>query len=415
VDQGNIFFRVLVVASLLPFLAFAQSASEYNQLGFEAYQAGRYEDAVGYFESAYARDSKVEAIVKNLTNARMSAAQALALEGKFEAAVLHLERAMAVSPDNFAPLVQAGAYFLRMNRVSDAIFRLEEAIKLKPGVIEAHELLGEAYYQDNDLPSARAQWDYVLELEPDRPGLRARYEKAFREESVEQDFNRGGSRHFAVTYPKEALYASKRGVVLSTLERAYLDIGRQMGRVYPPTPIQVIVYSAEQFTEATQLDAHVGAVYDGKIRAPLTDANGRMLSDEELKRRLVHEYVHVVVRHITQDRTPWWVNEGLAEMLSVPYGAEQERLLKKAYRESVAFALKDLEGRQLQRHTPAVLRLAYAHAHAGVRHLWTRFGQMRFRQFLDELASGTDAEEALYKHFRKRYADLDMEIARGLR
>ena len=406
---------LLVLPLLLPVLAFAQSASEYNELGVEAYGNGRFDDAVSFFESAYKRKTGSEPIVKNLANARMAAAQAAAKDGDFDGAVRHLERAIALAPENHAPLAQLGAYYLQINLVSDAIFRLEEAIQLKPGVVDAHELLGEAYYRDNDLSSARVQWDYVLEIEPERPGLSERYEKAFREESVEQNFNRGSSRHFSLTYPKDQRYASKRADVLRYLEGAYMDIGRQMGRVYPPTPIQVIIYSAEQFTEATQLDAHVGAVFDGKIRTPLTDAKGRFLTDAELKRRLVHEYVHVVVRHLARDGVPWWVNEGLAEHLSRPFGPEQERLLKKAYNENVTFSLQELEGQQLKQLSPNALRLAYCHAHAAIHHLWKRYGQRRISFLLEDLSDGLEVEEALYKGYRKRYADLDSDLTANLR
>jgi hypothetical protein len=47
--------------------------------------------------------------------------------------------------------------------------------------------------------------------------------------------------------------------------------------------------------------------------------------------------------------------------------------------------------------------------------LWSRYGQRRFQEFLATLAAGTPTEEALQKHFRKRYADLDADLVRALR
>lgn len=383
--------------------------AEYNNLGITAYNAGRYREAVTYFEKAYdgARDNQT--VHRNLCNAHQAMANDFAKKNDFTDATSHLMKAIGVDPENPSPLVQLGSYYLRMDRISDAIFRLEEAIELKPGELEAHELLGEAYYRDNDLPSARVQWDYVLAMDPKRTELKERYEKAFREESVESDFNRAGSRHFKISYPKGMEY-STRARILNVLEGAYWDIGKKLGGTYPPPPIQVIIYDADQFSEATKMDANVGALYDGKIRAPMTDASGQALPEEEMKRRLIHEYVHVVVRNQLAEKAPWWLNEGLAEALSHSVEQSEQNLLSKAYAENVAFHLGDLEAHQLKALSAEPLRLAYAQAHATVSLLLTRFGQPKMAQFLSVLTSGQTAEAALGKVYHHTYAKLEAEV-----
>jgi tetratricopeptide (TPR) repeat protein len=296
-----------IAVALAAALAGAQTPVEYNNRGIEAYNKGQFRPAVQYFERAYEGAPDSATVRRNLCNAHQAVANELAQAGNYQEAVRHLEVAIGVEPRNPSPLVQLGSYYLRMDLVREAIYRLEEAIEVKPGELDAHELLGEAYYRDNDLSSARAQWDYVLEVDPSRDMLRQRYEKAFREESVEYDFNRAGSRHFKITYPKSVPVAM-RSRVLTMLERAYMEVGRKFGGVYPPSPVQVVVYDAEGFSDATQLASHVGAVYDGKIRAPLTNAEGQWLAEDEIKRRLTHEYVHVVVRHLGGPNVPWWLN-----------------------------------------------------------------------------------------------------------
>ncbi len=382
---------------------------EYNNLGISAYNAGRFKEAVAYFEKAYdgARDNQT--VRRNLCNAHQAIANDLAKQSNFADATLHLSKAIGVDPENPSPLVQLGSYYLRMDRVSDAVFRLEEAIELRPGELDAHELLGEAYYRDNDLPSARVQWEYVLAMDPKRSELRERYDKAFREESVESDFNRAGSRHFKISYPKGMPYPL-RARMLNVLEGAYWDIGKRLGGSYPPPPIQVIVYDAQQFTEATQMDANIGALYDGKIRAPMTDGSGQPLPEEEMKRRLIHEYVHVVVRNQLAEKAPWWLNEGLAEALSHSLEASELSLLHKAFTDGGAFHLSDLEAHQLKALGADPLRLAYAQAHATVSLLLTRFGQPRMTQFVSTLASGLKAEEALAKVYHRTYAKLEEEV-----
>ncbi len=392
----------------------AQDPVEYNNLGIQAYNAKQFEEAVKWFERAYrqARDNTV--VRRNLCNAHQALADQLAKQNNLNGAVQHLTTAISVDPENPTPLIQLGAYCLRMDRVSDAIFRLEEAIELKPGELDAHELLGEAYYRDNDIPSARVQWDYVLQIDPNRKELRERYDKAFREENVETDFNRSGSRHFKISYPKGMAYPV-RARVLNILEGAYWDIGRKLGGIYPPPPIQVIIYDATQFSEATQLDANIGAVYDGKIRAPMMDDAGQPLSEDELKRRLVHEYVHVVVRHRCGEKVPWWLNEGLAETLSREMEPAETGMLRNAYESGIAFHLAALEAHQLKALGPQALRLAYAQSHATVSLLWGRFGQNRMQPFLGDIASGISTEEALNRNYRKTYAKLEADVEAGIR
>lgn len=416
--RGGAVLCTALVAVLWAWTAQAQVAlsyaAEYNTKGIQAYEQGDYTEAIRYFEKAYELAADHGTVRHNLCNANMARANELAMDKQYQAAIDLLKVAISVEPENVAPLIQLGSYYLSIGDTNQAIFRLEEAIELKPGELAAHELLGEAYYRDNDIPSARAQWDYVLEVDPARKGLRDKYNKAFREESVEQDFKRSGSRHFRVSYPKEIPYSVKSRV-LTVLERAYLDIGRKLGGVYPPAPIQVIIYERGQFEEATQLDSHIGAIYDGKIRTPLTTPSGDWLDDEELTRRLTHEYTHVVVRHLVGDNVPWWLNEGLAETFSKDVSSAEWRLLQEAQASRGLFQLPALEVHQLKKLDAQALRLAYAQSHATVNMLWSRFGQHRMVQFLDDLSEGMAPEEALRQHYRRSYTSLETEVAKSLR
>lgn len=419
-NTHGVAFRALIVA-LLPTLAVAiafahawvasaQEVAELNRRGIAAYDSGRFAEAIEHFEAATQLAPDQPTLKQNLCNAVQSLADQHARNNDFASAITYAERAVQLAPENAAPLIQLGSYYLRLDRVSDAIFRLEEAIEVKPGELDAHELLGKAYYEDNDLPSARAQWEYVLKMDPKRTALKELYEKAFREESVEWDFRKKESQNFKLSYPEGVDYAV-RATVLRILEKAYRDIGGQLGKVYPPEPVQVIVYAGEQFTEATQLASHVGAVYDGKIRAPLTDEKGAYLSDQELSRRLTHEYVHVVVRQIAGPNVPWWVNEGLAEQLSYTMDENDTQYLLTAYQERRTYPLNRLEGELLFSLQPEQLRVAYRQAHATMSYIWRRFGRTRTQQFLSDLAKGTPTEEALKLRFNRTYAQLGEEVA----
>ena len=410
--RTNFLWAVAVMTALAASGAHTQERhpAEYNNQGVEAFNSGNFNLAISLLEQAYALTPESTIVQRNLCNAYQGQANEYGLRKEYRGAMPYLERAMRVDPDNVSPRVQAGSYFLNLNEVNAAITHLEEAIRLKPGDLNAHELLGQAYYMDNDLSSARAQWDYVLEMEPNRPNLRERYEKAFREESVEYDFNRWKSRHFRISYPPD-VPAAIRTNVSAILDRAYIDIGRTLGGVFPPPPIHVVLYSAEQFSEATLLDGHIGAVYDGKIRSPLTDAHGNWLSEEELRRRLVHEYVHVVVRNIAGDHVPWWLNEGLAETLSKTMSSADVQRLRELYAYGTPFSLNQLESNRVLSRDPASLRLAYLQSHATVDFLWSRFGRIKMMAFLRAVSTGMGAESAFQATYRRNYANLEWDIA----
>ncbi len=383
---------------------------EYNNKGVEAFNAGEYSQAISLLEQAYTLSPESEVVRRNLCNSYQGIANTHGLKKEFRKAVPYLERAVDIDPENASPRTQLGSYYLNLGDVSAGIRQIEEAIRIKPGDLNAHEMLGQAYYMDNDLASARIQWDYVLEMDPDRHELRKRYEKAFREESVEYDFNRWKSRHFSITYPPGVLPAV-RSTVASVLDRAYIDIGRTLGGIYPPQPIYVVLYTAEQFTEATRLEGHIGAVYDGKIRSPLTDGNGAWLSQEELRRRLVHEYVHVAVRSIAGDKLPWWLNEGLAEALSRTFENDDAARLRELYASGTVYSFSQLSGSQVSSKNPEALRIAYLQSHAAVDLLWKRFGRARMMTFLRSLSSGMNTAQAFQSAYRRKLEDFEWDLA----
>ncbi|MBI1318201.1 MAG: tetratricopeptide repeat protein [Candidatus Hydrogenedens sp.] len=399
----------LAAAAAVTALAATQDVARLNDLGIAAYDQKDYATAVENFRAAYARSGSSKTLERNLTNALQALANEQAESSNYDAAITNLEQAISIAPDNVAPFVQLGACFLRQNRVSDAIFRLEEAIEIEPGNLDAHELLGKAYYEDNDLPSARAQWDYVLQVDPSRTKLQELYEKAFREESVEWDFQRKSTRNFSLSYPGEVPY-DVRNRLVRILETAYREVGTQFGRVYPPDPVQVIFYGPDQFAQATQMDGHVGALYDGKIRSPLTDERGSYLDEEEMRRRLTHEYVHVIVRQLAGGNVPWWINEGLAETLSSQLTDADRAEVAKAYAEGHTYPLSQLEGDLLREFDAKQLRYAYRQAHVTIAYLWQRYGRTRLQGLMADLARGVPPQEAIRNSYHISYEQLERAV-----
>ena len=391
-----------------------EEAAEHNLRGVEHYNAGQWERAIDAFYDAHELAPDNATVRRNLCNAYQAYANTLAQGGDFETAAEVLKYAIDADPGNASPLVQLGSYNLRLDRLADAIFRLEEAVELAPEDEDALELLGDAYYRSNDLRLALDVWYELQDLAPNRPGLQDKIEKATREATVEHNFRRSGSRHFDISYPPGTT-GREQNEVLSILERAYREIGRKLGNAFPTTPIQVIIYSAEEFSEATQLGEHVGAVYDGKIRVPVRNAEGGPIDSAELERRLFHEYTHVVVRHLAGERVPWWLNEGLAETFSKELTDADYAGLRQAEMDDGLFVLSDLDASQLHAMPPHDLRLAYVQSHATVDYLWRRFGQRSLLAYLDALSEGVEPEEAMRQVYRRTYLLLEREVSQEIR
>lgn len=407
----NVFGRCLFFLLMTPAITYAQTAAEWNTRGAEAYDAGQWNDAAESFQKAYILSRDDATIRQNLVNSVIMNAQHLHQTGEAKQAIEWLEYVIKVDPENVRPLNQLGAYLMMNGNNSSAIFRLEESIELQPDDIDAHFLLGEAYYKDNDVSAAIDHWEWVYRVQPDYDGLQDRLETALREEQVVFDFQGDNSRNFHVTYSREAERQLVRDV-LNILESAYKDVGRTLGGIYPPPPIQVSLYTSEGFFESTQLGQHVGALFDGtKIRCPVLDKNGKVIPMDVLRERLYHEYVHVVVHSVSKNNVPWWFNEGLAETLSTTISQHEIDILQKALNDNALYDYEEISAQDLLKSmSPKELELAYSQAHIAVTYLQRRYGERRMANMLDSLKAGFTGEDALRNAFGITYFTLRSEV-----
>lgn len=389
--------------------ALAQPAMELNDLGVVAFEAKRYEEALDQFGKALELEPENPAVRKNICAVHQAMANDLLEQGKIAEALERVGLGLAVDPDNVSALAQSGAYHLKQGNLSEATTLLERAVALDSANVEARFLLGEALYQQNKLAEAKAQWDEVMKLDPAWPGLQEKLEKLVRESIAEQDFSEYTAGHFQLSYAK-ALSEPTREAVFKVLEAAYESVGAKLGGTFPSTAVQVILYDGEQFAEATQTPAHVGALFDGKIRAPITGKNGRFVQPQVLATRLTHEYVHVVIAQIGGGRVPWWLNEGLAEVLSREMDITRQRMLRRAYIGERTSSLADLETSQLDQLEPEALSLAYAQAHATAQELWRTGGTDKIAKALKAMNGGATAEDAIREAFGLDYAALQEKV-----
>ncbi|MCI0440871.1 MAG: hypothetical protein L0177_17325, partial [Chloroflexi bacterium] len=168
---------------------------------------------------------------------------------------------------------------------------------------------GSAYYAQEDLNRAIAEWKKSLELRDD-PRLREALEKAETEQSVAGEYQEFRSEHFLVRYEGRETEGLVRDLV-NTLESAFRDLSLELD-YNPHETIIVLLYPDQAFRDITRSASWVGALNDGKIRVPVS---GLSTMTPELARVLRHELTHSFVRQITVGRCPTWFNEGLAQLI----------------------------------------------------------------------------------------------------
>ena len=301
-----------------------------------------------------------------------------------------------------------GLVYFHLHEDQYAERELSRAGELDPKSSMVYQLLGELYYRKDDLEQAALNWEKAVALNPNAADLRARLERIRREHHAEKDFNRDVTGHFQIKYEgREKIEAGR--IILRILEDAYGQVGRALS-YYPDREIQVILYSSRQFQEVTDAPGWSGGIYDGKIRIPI---GGIEKETPGLRRLLVHEYTHAVVRALSP-RCPTWLNEGLAQHFEGrEIESRQQEVLKQVAGSGKLPPLANLEGSFIGLNNNQAM-LAYLFSLSSVRYMIDNFGMYRIKSVLDELGSGADAGKAIDRGILISYEDLDRGWKRSL-
>jgi Tfp pilus assembly protein PilF len=90
-------------------------------------------------------------------------------QGEFEEALIDLDRAQELAPDDFSILNAKGLLYDKLRRPQDAIAAFEAAVRLQPRFAPAHHNLGWAREAVGDEAGARLGYEQALALKPDYP------------------------------------------------------------------------------------------------------------------------------------------------------------------------------------------------------------------------------------------------------
>jgi hypothetical protein len=208
--------------------------------------------------------------------------------------------------------------------------------------------------------------------------------------------------HFSVMFQGPADNAVARRIV-DRLEAAYWRVGDALA-AYPTEPVTVVLYSLEQYRDATRLPQWTAAVYDGRIHLPMGAA---LQQTEDLDRLLGHELVHAVVAMVGGGNVPTWLNEGLATAFESGRAEELEHDLAAA---SSWPRLSDLHY-SFVKFDADQAHLAYALSARAVRRMQELRGPGAVVALLRDLSLGVPFDSAFHQRMAMPYEEFQEAIA----
>lgn len=341
------------------------------------------------------------------SNDRLQAGYSKLKEGEYHEAILDFEEALRIDGDDPNSYLGLGLAYYSIKDLDRAKGALEQGLKIYSGSAIAHKLLGEIYYQRDDLVSALSHWEKALSLDPRDQELRRRFLKASREFETHKGFNSEITRHFTVQYEGGEKNEIGRKII-EILENAYHHIGRELS-YYPGKEVTVILYSKQQFRYVTNGPSWSSGIYDGKIRVPI----GGLKGDEPMLRQILfHEYTHSLIHSIT-DRCPTWLNEGLAQYFE---GRDKDRarnIMKEFYKRNAVVPLEFLEGSFLRLNKNQA-DLVYLESLSAVSYMVERYGLYSVKELLIELSKGNSIDDSFRSALYIPYKEFEKDWKRSL-
>jgi len=229
----------------------------------------------------------------------------------------------------------------RQHALTAAIEAVQRAIAMQPASLAPRLALLALHLDREDWPAAAQAAREALQIDPGSPtaleGLGRALMRLGRDEEAREALSRAG------TPVAEALLSQLRRGMLNesgmrqqelaafTLRydgETHEAVGREILRALdhhfatltmlydhrPSAPVQVILFSREQYYEAANAPSWSGGVFDnidGRIRLPIGGLEPKLTP--QLDSTLLHELTHAFVADITHGTAPRDLHEGLAQ------------------------------------------------------------------------------------------------------
>lgn len=210
------------------------------------------------------------------------------------------------------------------------------------------------------------------------------------------------------------------------LDIAYEEFAKELGYA-PPTPVRVEVYPR------TSTLADVSILTEQEIRTSGTIAlckyNRLMITSPKALMRgyewvdtLIHEYVHYVVNQKTGSRVPIWMHEGLAKFLERRWrgpdahrlAPSTEKLLQERVAKNDLITFEQMHPSMAKLPSQEDAAVAFAEVYTAMEYLRNAAGPDAFRQMLDLIVGGMDAQRAFAKVLNTTFPGFERDWRKSL-
>ncbi len=383
-----------------------------NDIGTVYFENKDYTTAIDNFESAYKIDRENHVLKANLINSYLGQAIHLKRKGDTKNAVLLSKKAISVNDTVPSSHILLASIYMDDGNYIQAQGELQIAHIYAPNEPVITTMLGETYFQQGDLENAIRFWQKIKEKSPYNEPLNHKIIRAKNEWQVQKKFKEISSHPFRLKYKPRNEYLANQ--VMNALKKAHRDIGKQF-RCFPFSEIITILYSPEEFKKATGSDGFIAGLYDGKIRIKVSK---KLIHNKEFLEKIIyHEYTHVLIRYLTNDRCPFWLNEGLAQSFSEPITGINVDILTNLELESNVFSLTNMERVQGLTRGPdyniglnATIALAYIKSVITTTYIINTFGMESCLHILADLKNKKNISQTIENNLGISIDELDKQV-----
>jgi tetratricopeptide (TPR) repeat protein len=157
-------------ASLDDALSTLERASRSGQQGYElAYALGVRYLGEGRFEQALLELEKALELRPDLPDPHVSIGECYLRWGKPEEAVGHFQDALEILPGDGGILLRLGMAYAKLKRIEEAVEAYEASLESDPDNYETRVLLGGILFQEGRIAEARGHFQHAATLAPGRP------------------------------------------------------------------------------------------------------------------------------------------------------------------------------------------------------------------------------------------------------
>lgn len=272
--------------------------------------------------------------------------------------------------------INKGISLYNEGRTKEALPHLEYIIGSGIVYPDVYYVLGEIYYDRNELRKAIENWEIAQQQSP-RDAILSKITKAKKELKLDDKLSDKISCNFVLKYDQDDAYSSE--LVLHSLVNAYNSLAYDFGW-YENSEFTVILYSNEDFTDILNVPSWAAAIYDGKIRIPFQYAS---LNIDELDAIIRHELTHALIHRISGNNVPAWLHEGIAQYKDGVDDTAAREALKQAVATNSLIPFIDLKGGFVNfKEDSTKVKIAYAESLSFIEYLIDNYG---FYTILDVL------------------------------